>query len=136
MRAERVPLKGSIRIIIRDLLGYYKIRALIIRIGFGSKLCYNCNKEPPQNPILIVEASTLCTDACLPTSSVLRRLLAADVSVAITIPVSLMKALTTAGPLSYATCLAEEHTWNRTVYLTEVRSRSRILSAQRGCKVM
>ena len=35
------------------------IGALIIRIGFGGILYYSSNKDPPPNPILVINAPTL-----------------------------------------------------------------------------
>ena len=31
-----------------SIAGFCNIGALIIRIGFGGVLCYDCNKEPPK----------------------------------------------------------------------------------------
>ena len=44
-------MKGSIRVTIRDLSGYYNIGAFIIRVAFWGPFYYVCNKEPPKNSV-------------------------------------------------------------------------------------
>ena len=54
-RGPGLPGAGGSRLR-RTCTGEYTIGALIIRIGFWGILYYSYNKEPPQNPILIIKA--------------------------------------------------------------------------------